>query len=648
VLVIDDATPDPNVFPWLVERCRRYGFELLRNEKNLGFVGTCNRGFEESEPGHVLILNSDTVPFPGWLSAMLAAIDDGVASVTAVSNNATIYSLPHPGINPFSTDFSPADLANLIPSAIPADPIVIPTGVGFCMLMTRSALDAVGTFDLGFGKGYGEENDWCMRASRLGFTHVLAPHAFVYHEGNASMAEAGVIVKGQTTHAQNEGLLLSRYPEYPSLVDEFLAQPEITLLRRDAAGALLKILRGRRPTILHWLHADPYARHAGGTELAVRGLIDGLSREVFVLIVHPTPNGRVEVSWRANDVVLRRTIDLTAEGFKDDSAAWERLAGRIIEIETPDVFHFHHGYLSSASAAHAAQKRMVPTVVSLHDFHLVCPRNHLLDRWGSYCGIPSSTVICDACVSVDAFSIEAWRTLSEQVLIKADVVTATDPSILELAARGIPALRQRHVRIIPPTPVLERGHDMSLRRPGRRVLISGRVEASHKGGLILEDLIERLLAYGMEVHSVGSDDLAPRPGLAVHGTYERSQFNEMLRRIDPDVAIIPSVVPESFSITLSELWAAGIPVIARDIGALGRRIRELGGGFLVHEADAGSFLNAAVEVIDHPERIDEAIDRIRGVSEIEEFNSPVIQYQQIYSRLIFDRDPQRSPEQPSI
>jgi GT2 family glycosyltransferase len=308
VLVIDDATPDDEVVRALTNVCARHGFDLLRNRENLGFVETCNRGFDEVTTGHVLILNSDTVPFPGWLEAMLDAAHEGVASVTAVSNNASIYSLPRHGTNPFSVDFTPADLAGIVRSTGSEDPIVIPTGVGFCMLMTRPALDSIGGFDPSFGRGYGEENDWCMRAIHAGYRHLLAPGAFVYHEGNASMAEAGVIAKGETTHPENQRLLVSRYPEYPGLVDKFLEQSDLRVIRDRVTDDSLKHLRSRRPTILHWLHADPYGAHAAGTEVTVRGLVGALGREVVSLIIHPTGRGTLEVSWRANDLVSSRSL----------------------------------------------------------------------------------------------------------------------------------------------------------------------------------------------------------------------------------------------------------------------------------------------------------------------------------------------------
>ena len=69
-------------------------------------------------------------------------------------------------------------------------PIELPTGVGFCMALNRNVLKKIGFLDeQTFGKGYGEENDWCMRAYKAGYKNVLIPNLFVYHKHGMSFNE---------------------------------------------------------------------------------------------------------------------------------------------------------------------------------------------------------------------------------------------------------------------------------------------------------------------------------------------------------------------------------------------------------------------------------------------------------------------------
>ena len=71
---------------------------LLTNEQNLGFIKSVNRALDFCKQGDVLILNSDTRLFEGGLDELLrvAHSADDIGTVTAISNNATIFSYPHP------------------------------------------------------------------------------------------------------------------------------------------------------------------------------------------------------------------------------------------------------------------------------------------------------------------------------------------------------------------------------------------------------------------------------------------------------------------------------------------------------------------------------------------------------------------------
>jgi glycosyltransferase involved in cell wall biosynthesis len=126
--------------------------------------------------------------------------------------------------------------------------------------------------------------------------------------------------------------------------------------------------------------------------------------------------------------------------------------------------------------------------------------------------------------------------------------------------------------------------------------------------LVLGELVDRLVAHGLEVHTIGSAHGASTD-VVNHGEYESHELDDLLREIDPDIAILPSVVPETFSLMLTELWQARIPVVALDAGAVASRVRENGGGFLVSNGTAGDFADAALKVMASPD--DLATSRLR-------------------------------------
>ena len=217
VIVIDDASDDPAVaelFSALPAEWVR-----VRNRENLGFVATANLGLALASRADVVLLNSDTRVTPGWLEAILecAASDASIASITPLTNHGEIASIPafcRPNPWPEQPELWARACADSGPPLYPQ----VPTAVGFCMFLRRACIDQVGAFDeIAFGRGYGEENDWCCRASAAGWRHVLCDTAFVAHRGGASFGPLGLKPGGQAMET-----LLGRHPDYMDQVRAFI------------------------------------------------------------------------------------------------------------------------------------------------------------------------------------------------------------------------------------------------------------------------------------------------------------------------------------------------------------------------------------------------------------------------------------------
>lgn len=230
--LVDDASTDPAIArqldhfalspPCVVER--------MHNPRNLGFVGTVNRAIAQST-GDVVLLNSDTQVSRGWLDALrrCARRDDRIATITPWSNNAEICSLPQ-WLAPNPVHKQPDAVATALAPLGDAALVDLPTGVGFCLWMRRAALDQLGSFDHAtFGRGYGEENDWCQRALRFGWRHVLCADAYVVHRGNASFSATG-----EGPGGVNLQRLLARYPHYAADIDAFIQADPLRALRDQA------------------------------------------------------------------------------------------------------------------------------------------------------------------------------------------------------------------------------------------------------------------------------------------------------------------------------------------------------------------------------------------------------------------------------
>lgn len=217
--LVDDASTDARIAPMLLSFQERaqIAVELIKNPRNIGFVGTVNAALQHTK-GHVVLLNSDAIISAGAIEALARAAEKipNLASATPWSNNAEICSFPVFCQN----NAPPQDLNELAQACMALTPCYpsLPTGVGFCMLMTRKALRRVGDFDQAtFGRGYGEENDWCLRAAGLGMRNVLCDNAYVAHIGGQSFAATG-----EKPGGENMRRLLARYPHYSNHVANFI------------------------------------------------------------------------------------------------------------------------------------------------------------------------------------------------------------------------------------------------------------------------------------------------------------------------------------------------------------------------------------------------------------------------------------------
>ena len=236
VVVIDDASPEPELSAWLRELAEAGRIALIAHPENAGFVASTNEAMALHRDRDVVLLNSDTEVAPGWLDRIAACArrDPAIGTVTPFSNNATICSYPRTLVNnaiPPGETTASLDAAFAAANAGRAADIV--TAVGFCMYITRRCLERVGLFDYErYGAGYGEEVDFCMRAARAGFRNVIAADAFVRHVGEVSFS--GTDESSDARRAKAQVTVDALYPEFEQQLQVFIPSDPLRALRRRA------------------------------------------------------------------------------------------------------------------------------------------------------------------------------------------------------------------------------------------------------------------------------------------------------------------------------------------------------------------------------------------------------------------------------
>jgi GT2 family glycosyltransferase len=262
VFLLDDATPGGSIAQLAGEFAARIPtLHYVRRPKNLGFVANCNQAMMDLlDTGRdILLLNSDTRITAGAIEEMSAVLHlhEKHGAVTPRSNNATVFSVPVTRRIEAGESY---ELWQRIREFLPRYH-VMPTCVGFCMLIRNIVLRHFGFFDAVFSPGYNEENDFMCRVNRHGYSSLAANQAFVFHLEAASFGDRRAALE-----IRNRALLDARYPEYSRIVNEYFRY------LMDPVDRFAVLWSGRKKRILFDLHSFP-PEHSGTSEFALSLLL---------------------------------------------------------------------------------------------------------------------------------------------------------------------------------------------------------------------------------------------------------------------------------------------------------------------------------------------------------------------------------------
>lgn len=251
-------------------------------------------------------------------------------------------------------------------------------------------------------------------------------------------------------------------------------------------------------------------------------------------------------------------------------------------------------------------------VLSLHDFALYCPRPNLVEEpIGRFCAYSRDADRCRACLGATWLLppgfVETWRTEAGSLLSSADAVVYPSDFLRRRHEALFPGVRPGLERVLePPMPGGQpegptgRPRADDAGEPPRVAFVGA--YRRHKGALVFEELLRRFPAPGgvpVRWSILGSGDpalllRARRLGAHVAGHYRAGGLARLLRRERADLALLLSIWPETFAMTLSECRAAGVPVIAFSLGAIAERVEADGGGLLVPPEEGAEGVAALV------------------------------------------------------
>jgi len=430
--------------------------------------------------------------------------------------------------------------------------------------------------------------------------------------------------------------------------------------------------------ILQVVHGFPPAASAG-TEVYVRNLAHALAantRDELRVLTRDADSHRAELSVRrlVDGPVHVTCVNNTFQAcvsFEDSyaNAGVERVAAAILEEWRPDVVHVQHLTCLSTGIPRAAKERGVPVVMTLNDYWLVCHRGQLVDLAGARCEGPFDAG-CAACIEpaalVNETAVRAARTVrslpvpgaATAVKMAADLAGAVMPA---QGTRAASLERLRHMRaavgcvdlfLAPSDTMLSRFVQFGIPRErlvrcdqgivlpaslDRRRDVRGPLRLAFGGGLqptkglhVLLDAIDRLPDASITLDVFGSaapyhgDDeylrsLESRLGHPVVRRLGPVPYQRMAGRLaDADVLVVPSIWIENAPFIIREAFAAGLPVVASNLGGMAEMVRHGEDGLLFAAGDATDLAAQLRRLVEEPGLLESLRSGIARPMSIEE------------------------------
>jgi len=386
-----------------------------------------------------------------------------------------------------------------------------------------------------FAQGYGEENDFCLRARHLGWRHVALPGLFVAHCGGASFGRGGWHLQ-----VRNRALLNRLHPGYEALIQAFSDADPLAPARRRLDAARWRAVRPRpRESVILITHND------GG----------GVERCVERSAAEHVAAGKRAVLLRPRQMADKTPAVVVGEGPAGDFPNLcyrlpDELPSLLRQLRSarPGLIEVHH-FLDHPPAIYQLIAQLDrPYDVHVHDYAWFCPRIALVGRERRYCGEPDLEA-CENCVAdtgrfmAEEIRISALRQRSARFLTGARRVLAPSQDAAARMRRHFPGLRVVVTPHEDDTSIAELAPSVPQKGICRVCVIGG--IGVHKGYDILlacaRDAASRSLPLEFIVvgSTIDDDRLLATDRVFVTGGYKPDEVVDLIRDQQASLALLP-------------------------------------------------------------------------------------------------------------
>lgn len=449
LILINDNSTDERIKPFLQEQ-RSERIIVIHNDKNMGFSNNINTGMQISKENDVILLNSDTIVTAGWVEKIAACAYQNrfCATVTPLSNNATLCSVPlFCEENRLPEGMSVDEAGEIVEKCSLRKYPRITVANGFCMLIKREVIQKIGYFDAAtFGRGYGEENDFCNRAEQLGYCHLMCDDTFIFHSGTKSF----VSKEKENYIKAHERILKERYPVQMLKNEEHVfSNPNHAV--SDNVADYFRLFNARKNILLvgYSDFRKECEDHVGGTQLHVKHLVMGM-REKFNIFVAARSYSTLMVTAYIGqkEYVYQFPIGPQPSFFTASQSSLAETFRNILSAFRIDLVHVHHTKKTSFDIYFEAGKQGIPVITTLHDFYSVCPSINMLDADNKNC-IEQKSPDCRLCLKEKCGIYEglsflpSWREMYKKVLSGSAALVAPSYSAKDVFAKYYPELQSK-------------------------------------------------------------------------------------------------------------------------------------------------------------------------------------------------------------
>lgn len=584
LILINDCSTDQRVSSLLTNyKLNHENVIVLTNSNNEGYIKSINKALLYTT-NHVVLLNSDVLLPEEWLERLIQPIlkNNKIATVTPFTNAGSICSFPiMDEDNALFDGMSLEEMDCIFKKQKPCY-YPIPTGVGFCMALNQRALNDIGTYDeKNLVDAYGEENDWCERATRCGYQHVIADNLFVYHKHHGSYGKE----KGVSLRNHNSAILSKKYPGYAKKISSFYKSiPYSKRVKLLCMQCAMYAAKGNTYLIVnHDL--------IGGSADFMKAKKEALLEKKAVVF---------ELIYRKNQYELSFFYQTIAYTFVLSNMGSLQVLFQMMPCSYVLINSLvHYKYLQTMlhTVIELKKKVLFQLIYYVHDYFCICPSVHFLTRTTCYCGYVEQKN-CNACnevaQSLTAYGyrdIKKYRKDFEVFFQYCDDIIVFSNDSKRILEQTFPTIHSIYVK-----PHMVDYVKPVVKKEKKEIFVIGVLGniSKEKGSQLIHQLGRIIEQEKLPIRIVVIGVLHPNRKLScidVYGPYKKEEITKIAEEKGIDLFFIPSIVPETFSFTTEEAMHTELPVAVFNLGAPAERVKNYEHGIVIEQQSADAVLS---------------------------------------------------------